>query len=274
MNRSDDETIPLERALGRKAMAVLCAGVFGVAIVGFSIGIRKNTDVEPRGMPGISSNARASSSAGQAPEAPSYLELATRSLSPNARFTSSLAALAQPADSPPPAKPDPDERARALLRRAARRAYDGAPPVVPHATDARSAAACLACHGEGLVVEGLVARKIPHPPWSQCTQCHVEAQNPSFDDLVLAESAFSGFVARDFAHRAAPGAPPLTPHGTTVRQDCLACHGSRGELGLRTSHPERQNCLQCHPSTTDLDFRAPSDGVSFLPPPRIEGESP
>lgn len=273
MKLPDPASTPIERTLGRKALVVTCAAVFGLAVMGFAIGIRGNSESIPQGV-GSSRTADSQPAFPDAPPAPTYLDLATRSLSPNATFSSSLATLVQSADAPPPAKPDPAERSFALLRRAARRAYDGAPPVIPHAVDAHSAAACLACHGDGIEVAGIVARKMPHPEWSQCTQCHVEAKNRSFPDMVLAENDFSGFVSHAFAHRAAPGAPPITPHATTIRQDCLSCHGPKGELGLRTSHPERQNCLQCHPSTTDLDFRAPDSDRGFLPPPRIQGESP
>lgn len=249
-------------------MVVGCAGVLGLAVMGFALGIRGNTHDRARTPPS------GSPSSFDAPPAPTYVDVARRPLGPNVDFKSSLALLAQPAATAPPAKPDPLARAAALASRAERRAYDGAPPVIPHAVDARHANACLACHGEGLTVADAVARKIPHPIWMQCTQCHVERENRMFGDIVLAENTFVGFMAADFAHRATPGAPPVTPHSISTRQDCVSCHGPKGELGLRTSHPERQNCLQCHPSATSLDFRDLDSEDGLLPPPRVERSSP
>jgi len=268
MSRNDEPTTPIERAIPRKAMVVVFAGVLGLAVMGFSLGIRGNSHdraaTSPSGAP----------SPYDAPPAPTYFDVVRRPLGPNVDFKSTLALLAQPATTPPPAKPDPIARATALASRAARRAYDGAPPVIPHAVDARHASACIACHGEGLTVGDAVARKIPHPLWTQCTQCHVEQENRMFGDVVLAENTFLGFMAADFAHRATLGAPPVTPHPISTRQDCVSCHGQKGEVGLRTSHPERQNCLQCHPSAMPMDFRELDSEESFLPPPSVEGSSP
>lgn len=249
-------------------MIVGFAGVLGLAAMGFALGIRGNSHDRAAILRSESPTPH------DAPPAPTYFDVADRPLGPNVDFKSTLASLTQPATTPPPAKPDPIARAAALASRATRRAYDGAPPVIPHAVDARHASACIACHGEGLIVADVVARKIPHPIWMQCTQCHVEQENRMFGDIVLAENTFDGFMAADFAHRATPGAPPLTPHSISTRQDCVSCHGEKGEEGLRTSHPERQNCLQCHPSATSMDFRKFESAEGFLPPPRVEGSSP
>ena len=66
-----------------------------------------------------------------------------------------------------------DQRVLALTERAARRAFEGAPPVVPHPISQDSSAACLACHGPGLAVKDKIASKISHTHYSSCTQCHV-----------------------------------------------------------------------------------------------------
>src|SRR6186713_1612793 len=59
----------------------------------------------------------------------------------------------------------------------ARRAYPGAPPVIPHPVDERQAfgKACLACHGEGGWVPRFEAYApvTPHPEMASCRQCHV-----------------------------------------------------------------------------------------------------
>jgi nitrate reductase (cytochrome), electron transfer subunit len=81
------------------------------------------------------------------------------------------------------------ERALALRERASRRAFDGAPPVVPHPVAQDSAAACLACHGPGLVIKDKVASKMSHALYTSCTQCHVPAVGPRIPmpDMTLLE---------------------------------------------------------------------------------------
>lgn len=49
------------------------------------------------------------------------------------------------------------------------RAYEGAPPLIPHDAEARKGV-CLACHGTGVVGAPIV----PHPTRNHfCLQCHV-----------------------------------------------------------------------------------------------------
>jgi cytochrome c-type protein NapB len=151
------------------------------------------------------------------------------------------------------------QRALALEERAARRAFDGAPPVTPHPIAQDSSAACLACHGSGAVVKDRIASKISHPHYANCTQCHVPAGGmavPISDTALLAPLAANQFVGSPAplkGSRAWPQAPPSIPHSTLMRGDCLSCHGPRGLFGLRTSHPERQSCVQCHAPDAGLD---------------------
>jgi cytochrome c-type protein NapB len=42
--------------------------------------------------------------------------------------------------------------------RASRRAFNGAPPVIPHAVENTSDAACYACHGQGMGFAGAGVR--------------------------------------------------------------------------------------------------------------------
>jgi cytochrome c-type protein NapB len=133
--------------------------------------------------------------------------------------------------------------------RAIRRAYDGAPPVIPHAP---VGVECSACHNErGLEVDGLgFAPPSPHArtsglsALSRCTQCHVYR---TVDDVFVA-SSFEGF-AQDLRAGARLNelAPPVMPHGVFMRENCQACHtGPAAREEIRTSHPERPNCSQCH----------------------------
>lgn len=57
------------------------------------------------------------------------------------------------------------------------RAYEGAPPTVPHTVTQRTLD-CAACHTTGLVVAGRVAPPMPHDPYPSCTQCHVPQKDP------------------------------------------------------------------------------------------------
>src|SRR5690606_239420 len=58
----------------------------------------------------------------------------------------------------------------ALAARAENRAYNGAPPTIPHPIDAREVDGCLACHGEGMVLaDGLIATRMPHEHLPGCT---------------------------------------------------------------------------------------------------------
>ncbi len=266
MGEMGESVTPLERSLGKKTMLVVSCAVLGIAAVGFAIGIRS----EPRrdALRPVHGE-RPLDFASDVLAAPSYAEIGLSGLGPNRNFVSSVATLKQPPASEPPKKPDPALRHLALLRRESRRAYDGAPPVIPHAVDSQSAASCLTCHENGSVVGDVVARKIPHPVYSQCLQCHVEQRNSRFSDLVLADNSFEGFAPIEFAHRAGTGLPPWTPHSTLLRHDCLACHGPNGDVGLKTSHPERQNCLQCHPPAATLEFEPPLDAPLFLEGPIV-----
>ncbi len=141
--------------------------------------------------------------------------------------------------------------------RATRRAYDGAPPAIPHAP---FGAKCISCHGtETMKVDGVgVAPRSPHGDAMQgslqrCEQCHVYRAT----DGVFRPSTFAG-VPQDLAagDRLYEGAPPRIPHPVFMREHCAACHvGETARKEIVCSHPERVNCMQCHvPLTTDGEF--------------------
>ncbi|MDP7028885.1 MAG: nitrate reductase cytochrome c-type subunit [Phycisphaerales bacterium] len=141
-----------------------------------------------------------------------------------------------------------------LKARAERRAYDGAPPVIPHDVESFThTKSCLDCHGAGFKMGAQVARAMPHPYLAACEQCHVTAEAPlAFAARAagpsLPSSTFEGRFRTGPSTRAWAEAPPTMPHGTLMRTNCLACHGRLGWAGLQTSHPERANCIQCHVS--------------------------
>lgn len=137
--------------------------------------------------------------------------------------------------------------------RASRRAYDGAPPVVPHG---EMGVACTECHDEtGLAVAGLgFAPPMPHgrtlglSEESRCRQCHASRAT----DDVFRPSTFAG-LAQDLrpGARGHDEAPPVLPHPVFLRENCAACHsGPAAREEIRTAHPERSNCRQCHAEAT------------------------
>lgn len=166
---------------------------------------------------------------------------------------------------------DADQLAAALKARAERRAFDGAPPTVPHQIDQLSVAACMSCHSteSTLLIGSKRPATISHPYLSNCTQCHVPADGlRRFTEaeaarLVVA-SSFLGRLPAGPGTRAYHGAPPTVPHPLWMRQNCMSCHGPEREHAIRTSHPFRQNCLQCHAPDATFDNR---ERLSNAPPP-------
>ncbi len=135
--------------------------------------------------------------------------------------------------------------------RDARRAYDGAPPVIPHEP---LGAPCTSCHNqEGLAVVDLgYAPPSPHGQtagmgeFARCQQCHVfQAEvgpwrGSRFASLPVHTTPRAGT-------RAYAGAPPTLPHPAFGHENCLACHsGPAAREEIRTTHPERRRCQQCH----------------------------
>ncbi|MHC4922757.1 MAG: hypothetical protein ACYTG4_01585 [Planctomycetota bacterium] len=146
----------------------------------------------------------------------------------------------------------------AAVIRAERRAYDGAPPVIPHDNFGMK---CISCHNEkGIAVPDVgFAPPMPHEMtdgisgMSRCVQCHVWKTT----DEVFAENDFLG-LRQDLrkGKRLNPLAPPVMPHSVSMRENCSACHdGPAAREEIRTPHPERERCVQCHvPRVTVAEF--------------------
>jgi cytochrome c-type protein NapB len=188
---------------------------------------------------------------------PTYSGLREVKRGPNAeQYAPGLSPLQEgAARQPEPLIQTAEDRFRALEARRAHRAYEGAPPTIPHAIDQQSAPACLACHAQGIVLAGKTAPRISHPVYASCTQCHVvEADPRPLQALVpVPANTFAGLDAWGPGERAWPGAPPTMPHPTLMRTECTSCHGTGGRLGIRSTHPYRQSCNQCHPPSAALD---------------------
>ena len=141
-----------------------------------------------------------------------------------------------------------------------RRAFDGAPPVIPHPVQ-EERTDCIACHVDGLQAEGFRVPQISHEVFSSCTQCHLSADPnlPVVSNRMLTTNSFAGLTAGPQRGVVAtppwPTAPPATPHTTNMRENCASCHGEGGFPTLRTPHPERVSCTQCHVPSADIDLR-------------------
>lgn len=233
--------------------------VFAISLVGFLTGteIKTAPPVRP-----VSSPAPAPER-GTVPEAMSYRELRRTPRGDGSAWETSL----QVASQSKPAKLTQETLDAALRRRQQRRAYDGAPPTIPHLVRQNSVAECLACHGEGLRLGYQQAGLIPHDNLTSCTQCHVaESEQLSADDPPDGEgslpadprkvpNAFAGTFPKAQGDRAWPIAPPQIPHGTFMRENCMACHGDQGSSPMRSTHTERQSCTQCHAPSAAQDLR-------------------
>lgn len=254
--------LPMSRrhAPARKLAFVAAAVAFTMAVSGYFMGLLQTTRsagqwLESRVVADTPPDDDATDSASHVPLAPSYDALTERAHLPNHDWRNELAAL-------PPAPVFTDtthplsreELVELLARRDTRRAYDGAPPTVPHPIDQHQSASCLACHGQPTRVGAIDVPQMSHALHSQCIQCHAPAHGPGValatPPPALATPAlnngFSGLPAPSGGTRAHADAPPTMPHSTAMRQNCVTCHGPGGSSAIKTTHPSRQNCLQCH----------------------------
>jgi len=240
---------------GSRVTHVLLAVIAGIAVIGFFIGLAERAETGNRYLPEPDTRGIAH----QAPPAPSYAEISEQDLSANAEWRNILSLLRE-VDPAIIRSRDPEALSRALAERMRRRAYAGAPPVVPHPIDQVSAASCLACHEDGLrVEERRVAPAMSHEFLANCTQCHVAAVTPELPDREAFGNDFLGSQPSREGPRAWAGAPPQIPHRLHMRQDCASCHGRNGRAALRTDHIERRSCTQCHVPAVDAERRqAPS----------------
>lgn len=252
--------------LGRRTTRLIVVAVIALAAIGYVVGLRAGV---PEGTPGLAPVASRGVPTAAAIPAPTYDEIGRGALRAGENLAT-WAAMAQ-ALRAEDAKPVTDMATRraSLATRAERRAYNGAPPVIPHAAYALDDRSCLACHGQALRLSTRTAKALPHPHLTNCTQCHAPAAPPFFEGQggTLADNAWVGIPAPREGARAAPGAPPAVPHTLHMRNNCLACHGTHGWPGMQTSHPERRSCLQCHAPTEDGAHPGRGVDAPFLLPP-------
>ncbi|MFO0570407.1 MAG: nitrate reductase cytochrome c-type subunit [Polyangiaceae bacterium] len=249
MSTAADAPSPLARL-----WHVGAAGVVAVALVGYATATRN---------PPTASRVAPDDAAREADKMPSYAEIGEERRGPNAElYTTAFPLL----ESGKPGAFEPvvqsaEEHQAVVTARAARRAYDGAPPTVPHDVVQKGFPDCLSCHERGAKVAGKRAPRMSHARYDNCTQCHVPSRAPAplppADPPV--ENAFVGAPSPGAGVRAWPGAPPTIPHSTLMRSECASCHGTGGLNGIRSTHPYRESCTQCHVSRAELDQRAPAE---------------
>lgn len=165
---------------------------------------------------------------------------------------------------------EPGEKQRALAARERNRAFNGAPPTIPHPINQRSADSCMACHGKGIKTTSLRVPQMSHAFLANCTQCHVESSSTQMEAFLFRMNHFVGLPAPESGPRAFAQAPPQIPHTTWMRSNCMSCHGETGLNGIRTTHPWRVNCQQCHAPSSELDQTFLVDKPVFLPRPNIK----
>ncbi len=259
-----------------RTTAILFSVVIAAAFIGFFVGIDQGVPGRTAGADAAnpfairSSGTPASTDAASGERvipAPSYADVRARPLGPTRDRTVSLERYAPRMPEEGTAlEVDLDARRESLAMRSERRAYNGAPPVVPHAIEAADAGSCVACHTQGLQLAGLTARPLPHPYLENCLQCHAPPPPPIFDEaLASPANDFVGIPAPFEGERAWPEAPPTIPHSTWMRDNCQACHGPGGWPGMQSTHPWRSQCTQCHAPSSRLD-RSAVDGPSALLP--------
>lgn len=258
--------------VARRWKTLLLIAVLALAAIGNVVGLRAGVPEHRAGLDGRHVHVPTATRTGVL-IAPSYAEVgegAIRSASsPPVPWSEWTTLLAAAASSP---VTDSEARRASLAERATRRAFNGAPPTVPHGIAGMGTASCTLCHGQGLAIEGRAARALPHADLGQCTQCHVPGAPAPLQGAagLLASSTWKGKPAPERGRRAYPGAPPVVPHTLAMRENCAACHGVHGWPGMQTSHPERASCLQCHAPTEDQGHPGRALPASyFLPPLRV-----
>ena len=247
----------------KSILAVLLMIVGIVSVSGYFMGMRQGDQMDEEVSPWLSAKAAQPDAQESFPVAPLYKDIPTTAWKANKDWVNSLANLPrEQMDRSPREVLGKHERALILMGREARRAYDGAPPTIPHAINYRDVNSCTACHSQNsnVLVGGKRTPAMSHPYMSSCTQCHAVAEGPAFavrsgTTGLLVENKFRGNKRAGKGQRAYPGAPPTIPHRLWMRQNCVSCHGPGMPDAIVTSHPQRSNCLQCHAQNADYDNR-------------------
>ena len=247
----------------KSILAVLLIIVGIVSVSGFFMGLRQSTRGEGETSPWLSVQESTQQEKANYPEAPLYRDIPSAEWKANKDWKNELSKLPkEPIDRSPREALDKEALAHILIARINRRAYDGAPPTIPHAINYRDVRSCSVCHSQdsNVLVAGQRAPAMSHPYLANCTQCHAPSEGLAFavrsgTTGLVVENAFHGTKRSGKGTRAYQGAPPTVPHRVWMRQNCMSCHGPGMPDAIVTSHPQRQNCLQCHAPDSRYDNR-------------------
>jgi nitrate reductase (cytochrome), electron transfer subunit len=250
---------------GGRFSAVFLSCAIALAVIGYFVGLTDGVP-RPNGLPthGVLEQVEHQQPPIGTKVVPAlrYAEIPQSTMGPTRSFQALGKTLPQPAYNLfAELKPSDIEKEASGQLRASRRAYNGAPPVIPHAVQDTNDAACYACHSSGMQMGQHKASVMSHVFLSNCTQCHAPPPPPPFQELdVRVETSFVGLPAPKSGSRAYPGAPPTIPHSQWMREKCSACHGGMlgtngwsGWAGMQSTHPWRTNCTQCHAPSASLD---------------------
>ncbi len=132
------------------------------------------------------------------------------------------------------------DRPTLVAERAERRAFEGAPPTIPHDTGALVAnAQCMNCHAVGTQY----GVNVLHPELTNCEQCHVMVKT----DKLFVTSDFEPLLTREVEAPSNPMGPPYIPHRVQDRASCNICHTDPGApQALKPLHGDVGNCTMCH----------------------------
>lgn len=253
---------------------VVLLGVITLAFVGFFVGTSEHGYRLDRHVPGGGGATADEETADR--EAPTYRELMTSGYDKSPESRESIAALRR--RNRPQWQP-------ATGTFGENRAYDTAPPTVPHPIQSRTTDACVTCHGQGIQVGDEKGPPMSHDYKVNCVQCHAPGtpDRPFAADPPSTVPTDNGFRGRETpgpvsGPRSYDGAPPRIPHTTQMRSNCAACHGPYGEPGPPSHGNEKASCRQCHAADEGPPVAlAPPSGVSpansftGLEPPRNGG---
>ncbi len=247
----------------KSILAVLLIIVGMVSVSGFFMGMRQSMTEEDNASPWLAGEDTVEGNPLGYPEAPLYKNIPETQWKANRDWQNKLADLPHKEIELTPGKPlTAAERAKILQGRFDRRAFDGAPPTIPHAINYRDVLSCTACHSQdsNTIVAGNRVPAMSHHYMSSCTQCHVPAEGLSATIRMatgglVVENGFAGNPRPGKGTRAYQGAPPTTPHRIWLRQNCMSCHGPDMPDAIVTPHPQRSNCLQCHALDSSYDNR-------------------
>jgi len=154
-----------------------------------------------------------------------------------------------------------DEHTQMREKRESLRAYEGAPPVIPHSINRTTSDYCLVCHEKGVIFEAEAvvmnqknaqAKITPHPQWVNCIQCH----GLRIDDSKFRKNKFMPYriTSTPFTKtKDNEGTPPAMPHMLQNHDNCIVCHLSKTAYAtIIPEHGETEGCPLCHQQNEKL----------------------